>query len=29
VYLLGGLFVLICSSIAITTFMMQKKRATV
>ncbi|MFI8721283.1 MFS transporter [Bacillus altitudinis] len=29
VYLLGGLFVLICSSIAITTFMMQKKRAAV
>ncbi|MGX1448941.1 MFS family permease [Bacillus sp. 153480037-1] len=29
VYLLGGLFVLICSSIAITAFMMQKKRATV
>ena len=25
VYLLGGLFVLICSGIAITTFMMQKK----
>ncbi|MCL6797149.1 MFS transporter [Bacillus altitudinis] len=29
VYLLGGLFVLICSGIAITTFMMQKKRAAV
>ncbi|MBV5114098.1 MFS transporter [Bacillus altitudinis] len=29
VYLLGGLFVLICSSIAITAFMMQKKRAVV
>lgn len=29
VYLLGGLFVLICSSIAITAFMMQKKRAAI